>query len=68
MTKRYLKICETAELLSINQKTAYSWAARGILPTIRIGGALRVDSKKLEEKFEAQLESWARDLNKNKIF
>jgi excisionase family DNA binding protein len=53
--KRWLTIAQAADLLSINRKTAYSWAARGILPTVRVGGALRVDKVKLESDFEHQI-------------
>jgi len=53
--RRWISIQEVAELLSIHEKTAYGWAARGVLPSIRIVGVLRVDWRRLEELFERQL-------------
>jgi excisionase family DNA binding protein len=40
---------ELAELLSINHKTVYKWAARERIPSYRMGRAVRFDPKMLAE-------------------
>jgi len=53
--KRWLTVSQAAEILQIHRKTAYSWAARGILPMVRISGVLRVDRTRLEADLERQI-------------
>jgi excisionase family DNA binding protein len=51
--ERLLTIRETAEILAINLKTAYEYAAAGRLPGLRrIGGALRVNPEILRAWLE----------------
>ena len=42
------RVSEVAELLSISRATAYGLVQKGILPTVRIGGILRVPHLALE--------------------
>jgi len=53
MECRWLTISQTATYLSVHIKTCYSWAARGLLPTAKISGSLRIDKKKLDAMLEA---------------
>ena len=39
--ERLLTVADVAKLLQIHQKTVYDLTYRGILPSIRIGGAVR---------------------------
>jgi len=52
--RRWLTIREAADYLGLHPKTAYIWAARGVLPAARIGGTIRVDLLKLDEFLEMQ--------------
>jgi len=54
---RWLRISEAAAYLSIHPKTAYDWAARGLLPTARIGGTRRVDRIALDAGLERQVQA-----------
>ena len=48
MTKRFITPREAGEYLSLNLKTVYSLAARGLLPVVRFGRQLRIDQTKLD--------------------
>jgi excisionase family DNA binding protein len=50
---RFLTIAETAELLRISLRTAYSLADRGEIPSVRVGGQYRVPRIELEEQLVA---------------
>lgn len=52
MTKRFITPHEASEYLSLNLKTVYSLAARGLLPVIRFGRQLRIDLTKLNDYIE----------------
>jgi excisionase family DNA binding protein len=52
MTKNetLLKVADVAQLLQLNEKTVYALASNGVIPSIRIGGAIRFS---LEEVWQA---------------
>ena len=50
--RRFLKISEAAEYLSIGRSTAYRLMYAGKLPAVRIGGAVRIDRKALDLELE----------------
>jgi excisionase family DNA binding protein len=52
--KLLLRIPEVAELLSISRSTAYTMAAAGELPVVRIRGGLRVPAARLMQMIEEQ--------------
>ncbi|MBL7241429.1 helix-turn-helix domain-containing protein [Komagataeibacter rhaeticus] len=60
MTDEILTIREMAELLKINEKTAYKLASAGKLPGFKVGGAWRFERLEvanwIKRKVEAQLE------------
>ena len=45
---RWLKVREAAELLRVRPETIYRWAYRGLLPHVKIGHSVRIDSIELE--------------------
>ena len=47
--KPLLTISEAAERLGISYQTAYKWAERGELPTVRVAGRRRVPAAALVE-------------------
>jgi len=49
MTKLLLRVNETAERLSLGRTKAYQLIARGVIPSVRIDGAVRVPAEALEE-------------------
>jgi excisionase family DNA binding protein len=52
--KKWLKVGEVSELLSITKSSVYRLAERGKLPAAKIGGILRIDGMKLAEFMEKQ--------------
>ncbi len=60
MTDEILTIREMAELLKINEKTAYKLASAGKLPGFKVGGSWRFERLEvanwIKRKVEAQLE------------
>lgn len=60
MTDEILTIREVAELLKINEKTAYKLASAGKLPGFKVGGSWRFERLEvanwIKRKVEAQLE------------
>ena len=61
--RRYISVRECAEYLSLHLQTVYSLIARGRIPAVRVGRAVRVDLRKLEAELEAQVkeaERWKR--------
>jgi excisionase family DNA binding protein len=61
--RRYISVRECAEFLSLHLKTVYSLIARGKIPAVRVGRAVRVDLRRLEAQLEAQVtatERWRR--------
>jgi len=53
--KRWLKPKEAAEILGLHVQTIYAKTLIGIIPSVKVGGALRIDGKKLNEALEAQI-------------
>jgi len=49
MTKLLLRVNETAERLSLGRTKVYQLIARGVIPSVRIDGALRVPASELED-------------------
>jgi excisionase family DNA binding protein len=47
--KPLLTISEAAERLGVGYQTAYKWAERGELPTVRVAGRRRVPAAALDE-------------------
>jgi excisionase family DNA binding protein len=54
MSDEILTIREVAELLKINEKTAYKLAAEGKLPGFRVGGAWRFKKSTINAWIDAQ--------------
>ncbi|MCV0386467.1 MAG: helix-turn-helix domain-containing protein [Nitrobacter sp.] len=54
MNDEILTIREVAELLKINEKTAYKLAAHDKLPGFRVGGAWRFKRSTIEAWIDAQ--------------
>jgi len=52
--RRYLKISEVAQYLGLGKSTAYRLMYAGKLPSVKIGGAVRVDRKALDAELEKQ--------------
>jgi len=46
------RISEVAELIGVSKSKAYEMASRGELPTIRLGGSLRVNASALRALLE----------------
>jgi len=47
--KQLLSLSEAAERLGLSYQTAYKWAERGELPTVRVAGRRRVPVAALDE-------------------
>lgn len=60
MNDEILTIREVAELLKINEKTAYKLAAEGKLPGFRVGGAWQFKRSTINAWIDAQSEPVAR--------
>lgn len=56
MAKLLLRMSDVIEALSIGRTKSYELVAKGILPSVRIDGAVRVPASALEE-FVASLPS-----------
>ncbi len=54
MSNDILTICEVAEYLKINEKTAYRLAAEGRLPGFKVGGAWRFRKDEIEKLTKGQ--------------
>lgn len=50
----FLRVEEAAKVLRIGRTLAYSMAADGRLPVIRVGKQLRVPRRKFEQMFEIE--------------
>lgn len=65
MEPRLLKVEEAAHYLNFHPETMYELARRGIIPTVKVGRAVRFDrveldkfvEKKIAESFEESLKS-----------
>ena len=47
--KPLLTVKELSEKLKIAQKTLYEWAAKGYIPSLKMGACIRFDEKEIEE-------------------
>lgn len=52
-----LRISEVADAIGVSKSTAYTLAARGEIPTVRLGGLLRVSADALQKLIKQKLES-----------
>jgi excisionase family DNA binding protein len=50
---RLLTVREVAEMLRVSRPTAYRWCRTGQVPTLHIGGTLRVPARALVKTLEA---------------
>ena len=55
-----LRAGEAAELLAIGRSTLYELAAKGIIPTVRVGQSLRFSREQLIDWIKGQLDSGVR--------
>ena len=53
--RRFISVAEAAVYLSVHEMTIRDWISRGLIPSCRIGRAIRIDLRRLEEGLEAQL-------------
>lgn len=49
MSKLLLRVTEVAETLSLGRTKSYELIARGVIPSVRIDGAVRVPATALED-------------------
>jgi excisionase family DNA binding protein len=54
MEKRFLTVNECAEYLCLHKKTIYQLVYAHKLPSVKIGGSVRIDLKRLTEQLESQ--------------
>ncbi|MBE3065307.1 MAG: helix-turn-helix domain-containing protein [Spirochaetes bacterium] len=52
--RRWISCREAAAYLSVHEMTVRDWISRGLVPSCRIGRAIRVDLRKLEAQLEHQ--------------
>jgi excisionase family DNA binding protein len=55
MDKWLLRPAEAAELLSISRTKAYELIAAGVLPSVRVGGSVRVPALQLQAWIEKHI-------------
>lgn len=55
MSDEILTIREMAELLKINEKTAYRLAGDGKIPGFKVGGSWRFDRREISEWIKRQM-------------
>jgi excisionase family DNA binding protein len=56
-----LRIDEVAALIGVSRTTAYALVNKGEIPSVRIGGLLRIPSDALRKMIEQRTASEARD-------
>jgi len=49
-----LTIAQTADLLGLHQQTIYRWTRKGKMPSLRLGGTVRIDPAQLSEWVKAR--------------
>lgn len=54
--RRFISVAEAAVYLSAHEITIRDWISRGLIPSIRLGRAVRIDLRKLEAQISAQEE------------
>lgn len=58
MDTKLMRVADVAKVLSVSRSTAYELIARGEIPSVRLGGSLRIPVLGLEAKL-AQLQRGA---------
>ena len=43
--REYLTVPEVSAYLSLSEKTIYAWCRKGRLPSVKLGGAVRIPKK-----------------------
>jgi len=43
--REYLTVPEVSVYLSLSEKTIYAWCSKGRLPSVKLGGAVRIPKK-----------------------
>jgi excisionase family DNA binding protein len=61
MSDEILTIREVADLLKINEKTAYKLAAAGKLPGFKVGGSWRFERREIASWIKRKVEEQQRD-------
>ncbi|MBU1181371.1 MAG: helix-turn-helix domain-containing protein [Proteobacteria bacterium] len=56
MEKRWLTVRDASEYLGAHEQTIYIWAQTARIPSVKIGGSVRIDRKALDRALEAQLD------------
>jgi len=65
--KKYLRVEEVAELLTVNRSTVFSWINKGHLTPIRIGGVLRFDAEDISRALQDGKSRPVRNRRRKKI-
>jgi len=55
MQKRWITVLECSSYLSLHIQTIYTKISKGEIPAVHVGGAIRIDKKKLDEQLENQI-------------
>ncbi len=55
MERRWISVRTASEYLSIHEITCRRLIDRGKIPATKIGGSIRIDKKRLDEKLECGL-------------
>ena len=63
MDKFLLRPSEAAELLSISRSKAYELIAAGVLPSVRVGGSVRVPAARLQAWIESHTTAEDEDMD-----
>ena len=58
-TRIAYRVTEAADMLGISRAKAYELVATGVLPSVRLGGCLRVPAQALQQCIDRQLERTA---------
>ena len=53
---RYVEVCDLQSRLGISRQTAYRWAWRGDIPSVKIGGRRLIPLEALEARLEKGVE------------
>jgi len=61
MSDEILTVREVADLLKINEKTAYKLAAAGKLPGFKVGGSWRFERREIASWIKRKVEEQQRD-------
>ncbi len=64
MVPMLLRVPEVAEMLSISRSKAYEMIKRGALPSVNIGGSVRVPRELLEQMVREETRPWLAETTK----